>query len=174
MRVHFRGLLAIPLWIAAGAAAACDGDAAGQAAVEAATRAWAAAYVAGDADALAALATADVILLDPDAAPVIGREAALAAWRRAAATTQEDPSIVSKEIVTACGFAWQIGATRRTGGGWSQFLVIWKRDDGRWKVHRRMSSRDSQAPLPAPRPLPSAPVPDQPGARAPPPDGGRN
>lgn len=144
------------------------GEAADRAAIEAATQAWVAAFNARDADRMAALATEDVVLLNPDAAPVSGRKAVRAAWHKAASMAGAKITIANKETVIAGDFAWKIGAVGRrlangTVANGGQFLEVWKRVGGQWRIHRRMSSANLAAnPKMMPRPAPSEPVFDKP------------
>ena len=153
------------LAVACGAVA---GESADRAAIEAAAQAWAAAFNARDADAMAAIATEDVVLLAPDVAPSSGREAARAAWRLAMPGAGGLLTIVNKETVVMGDFAWKVGAAALTLPDdpmirRGQLLEIWKRIDGHWKIHRQMSS-GILTPMPAfaPRPVPSGPVTDSP------------
>ena len=140
--------------------AAVAGEAADRLAIEAAGQAWAAAFNARDADAMAAFATDDVVLLDPNEAPVIGRKAARAAWSRTVTAAHGKVSIATKEISLSGNVAWRIGALtqRQPGGaisGRSRFLEIWKRVGYQWKLHRRMPANDL---LPLPRLPPKPPL----------------
>lgn len=142
-------------------------DASDRAALEAATQAWVKAFNARDTDALVALATQDVVLLDPNVAPVSGREAARGAWGHALAAAQGQVTSATKEAVIAGDLAWRIGAlTHKLPSGdvigRGQSLEIWRRVNGAWKIHRQMSSTILAQPRLLPRPLPSEPVLDKP------------
>jgi ketosteroid isomerase-like protein len=143
-------------------------EAADRAAIEVATQAWFQAFNARDLDALAALTTSDVMLMDTLAAsPVTGREAARAAWVKAfAASKAVELTTSTAEVVIAGDVAWRTGvvAQERPKGnvvGRGQILEIWKRVNGAWRLHRQVSSRV----LPQPKLIrqpPSAPVLDRP------------
>ena len=165
-----RGLFALApsMLLGCGLAAHAD-EAADRAAIEAATQDWVAAFNARDADAMVALATEDVVLLNPDTAPVSGRKAAGVAWQQAASTAGARITVANKETAIAGDIAWKIGAVGcqppdSATVNCGQFLEIWKRVGGQWKIHRRMSSGNFSAkPGMAPRPVPSEPILDQPG-----------
>ena len=142
-------------------------EAADRAAIEAAAQAWSKAFNARDADALAALATQDIVLLDSNVAPVSGREAARSALRRAFAAAGQIAA-TTKEAVVVGDVAWRIAALARklpNGGVESrgQVLEIWKRVRGRWLLHRQMSSHLLAQSQLLPRPPVSEPVLDKPG-----------
>lgn len=170
--MHFRAyrvlVLALPLVFGVAPTAPAD-EPADRAALEAAAQAWATAFNACDADAMAALATADVVSLEAHAPPASGREAVRAAWRQAASAAKTRIAIASKETAITGGFAWKISALVYTapGGGVvsrGHLLEIWRKVDGQWKIHRQMSSGElAGRPRLEPRPVPSEPILDKPG-----------
>ena len=161
-----RLVLVLPLVFCA--AMAWGDEPADRAALEAASQAWAVAFNARDADGMAALATPDVVSMEANAAPAAGRDAVRAAWLQAACTARSRMTIVTKEIVVAGGIAWKISAVTRAqpGGavvGRGHLLEIWQKGDGRWKIHRQLSSGElAGRPRLQPRPVPSEPVLDKP------------
>jgi ketosteroid isomerase-like protein len=109
-----------------------------RAAIEAEAQAWTKAFNARDANALLALATDDLILLDSNGPPLSGSRAR-EAWKKALGAAQGEVTNVSKEIVVAGEVAWRIAALgNATKQG--QVLEIWRRVGGGWKLHRQMSS----------------------------------
>ena len=171
MRICTCCLFALAPALLLGVAFTAEADeAADRAALDAAKQAWVAAFNARDADAMAALTTRDIVLLAPNAAPVKGREAVRAIWRQAVSTAKVHATATTEETVIAGDFAWRMGAFTHTlpNGAMvsrGKFLEIWKRIDGRWKLHRDMFSSITAAarPKPAPMPRPSEPVLDSPG-----------
>lgn len=164
--------LPAPAWFASiwalvatlGIAAMAGADpAADRSAIEAAAQAWTKAFNSRDADALLALSTEAVVLMDPTLPPVTGGAAAQA-WRRALGAAQGQVTTATKEIVIAGDFAWRIGAfTHKLPGNTlshGQSLEIWQRVNGAWKIHRQMSS--SLLAQPKVLPPPSEPVLDGP------------
>lgn len=151
-------LIASPL-LAVLSFTACADDAADRAALDAATQAWVAAFNARDADAMAALTTEDMILLPPNAEPVRGRDAVREVWKQAVSTAKATASISTEETVIAGDIAYKLGSftyTLPTGTvvGRGKFLEIWKRVDGKWKIHRDMFSGNAPAPKPEITPMP--------------------
>jgi ketosteroid isomerase-like protein len=125
-----------------------------RAAIEAAAQAWAKAFNARDPNALLALATEDLIVLDANHPAMTGARAR-EAWKKALGAAQRPLISTSKEIVIDGDVAWRIAAL-----GEGQALEIWKRVAGQWKIHRQMSSNVLTPPkLRSP---PSEPVLDRP------------
>lgn len=142
------------------------GEAADRAAIEAAAQAFSKAFNARDADAMTALTTEDVVLLDPEVAPISGQKAARAAWQKAVGAAQARLETATKEIAISGDVAWRIGAlTHRLPSGeiaaHGQSLEIWRRENGAWKMHRQMSSTILARPQLV-HPVPSQPVLDKP------------
>lgn len=125
-----------------------------RAAIETAAQAWVKAFNARDTNALLALATDDLVVLDANHSPMTGPRAR-EAWKKAVGAAQRPLTSTSKEIVISGDVAWRIAAV-----GTGQVLEIWKRVGGQWKIHRQMSSNV----LTQPRvlPAPSEPVLDRP------------
>jgi len=119
-------------------------DAADRAAIESVAQAWARAFNSRDSKSLLALATEDVVLVDPSLPPASG-PGAREAWKKALAAAKGQIISDSKEIVIAGDVAWRIAAfTHRAPSGEvlsrGQSLEIWKRVGGGWMIHRQMSS----------------------------------
>ena len=125
-----------------------------RAAIEAAAQSWAKAFNARDTNALLALATEDLVVLDANNSPTTGARAR-EAWKRAVGASQKPITSTSKEIVIAGDVAWRIAAL-----GPGQVLEVWKRVGGQWKIHRQMSSNVLTQPKLLP--TPSEPVLDRP------------
>lgn len=151
------------------AAGPASGDeATDRAAIETASQSWVAAFNARDVDAMALLTTEDIALLPPDSGPVRGRQAVTRNWRLAASTAEDRLAATTEEVVIAGDFAWTLGGFTRTLPNGTladqgKFLEIWKRVEGRWKIHRVMFS-SNLAPakrLPEPVRPPDQPVRDE-------------
>jgi ketosteroid isomerase-like protein len=137
-------------------------EAADRSALEAAAQAWSKAFNARDADALAALATQDIVLMDSNATRVSGREAARGALQQAFTSTGQITT-TTKEAVIVGDVAWRIGAlaSKLPNGAVEsrgQSLEIWQRVNGQWRLHRQMSSNLLARPGHLPRPPLSEPV----------------
>jgi ketosteroid isomerase-like protein len=168
MPVSLRRVLAVSvLLLVFGSPIVLANEADDRAALEVVAQAWIKAFNARDADALVALATPDVVLLDENMAPVSGQRAVRAAWAQALSVAQGEVTSATKEIAISGDVAWRIGAMARQlphGGGLSRgrSLEIWKRVNGDWKLHRQMASGVLAQSSLRPRPLPSEPVFDKP------------
>jgi ketosteroid isomerase-like protein len=112
--------------------------------IEAAAQAWTSAYNARNSEAMAKLATDDVVLLDPTLPPVSGRSAAQEIWMQALRRNKGSLETSSKEIRIATDFAWRIAALTHLPPNAvarpTQTLEIWQRTNDGWKLHRQMSS----------------------------------
>jgi len=106
-----------------------------------------------DHAALPALFTADTLVL-PSGKPLVqGREAAVAFWT--AATSNPDRRLRSEfeivdaqfegQVVIEAGRAtvWAVVGGREEIVDHGKYIVVWKRDDGRWKRHRDIFNSDS-------------------------------
>ena len=128
-------------------------------ALEAATHRWTTAVNAQDVNALNAIMTEDVQLLD-ETTTVTGRDAAIRTLREVAARGMLVAT--TREITIAQDVAWRVGGftqSRKNGDihALGHTLEIWKRVKGKWKLHRQMAPG-----LIAPKNLLSRPDPDEP------------
>jgi len=133
-------------------------------ALEAAVQRWATAVNAQDVNALSATMTEDVELLD-GSKTVTGREAAIRALREVA--TRGKLVATHREMTISGDAAWRVAAlvqTQKNGDVHARgaTLEIWRRVNGKSRLHRMMS-----AGLLAPadlltRPSPTEPVLDRP------------
>lgn len=133
------------LLLASLAARAHADEHAEKAAVEAAAQAWIKAFNMRDADALLALSSPDLVLLDAGVTLINGRDAAYVALRKSMDRSAGVTVSASREIVVEGDMAWRVAALsyKELDSGIinrGQALEIWKRVDGRWHLHRQMSS----------------------------------
>jgi ketosteroid isomerase-like protein len=147
--------------LATTAALAADAE---RVALEAAVDRWVAAVNAQDVAALTATLTEDVELLDGTAV-VTGRDAAIRALRDVAARGKSGAA--SREITIARDVAWRVAdftQTQKNGDVHSrgQALEIWKREKGKWKLHRLMAAGLIKPANSLSRPAPDEPVLDRP------------
>lgn len=166
MRRWFAAALLLVLSVAQPLLADEAAEAADRVRLEATVRTWTKGFNKRDAEALVALTTDDVVLLDTNLAPVSG-QAAREALRQAVGVAKGELTNATKEVVISGEFAWRIGAlSHKLPGGagvnHGQSLEIWKRVHGGWRLHRQMSSSLLAAPKAIPRPPPSEPVLDAP------------
>jgi ketosteroid isomerase-like protein len=132
-------------------------------ALEGAIQRWVTAVNAQDVATLNGMMTDDVELLDANGATRAGREAAIRELRDAA--SRGKLSATTREIEIADTVAWHVVALAQTQKNQDvrargQALEIWKRENGAWKLHRRMSAGITPDSLT--RPSPKDPVLDRP------------
>jgi uncharacterized protein (TIGR02246 family) len=133
-------MLGLALWIAAGLhpdPAAADEV---RDAVEAGNRAFIAAFLQGDAEAVAQLYTEHGQVIAPGEPVATGRAAIAAAWQKVIDGGVADITLETTEVESAGELAYETGSVRLTSkdGQRSEgrYVVVWKREGGRWKLHR--------------------------------------
>jgi ketosteroid isomerase-like protein len=153
-----------PLWLVALLAAtmACAADPE-RVALEAAIQRWTTAVNLQDVNALKAIMTEDVELLD--GTTVTGRDAVMRALRDV--STRGKLGATSREITIAHDVAWRVGEltqTQKNGDvhARGQTLEIWKQVKGKWKLHRLMAAGLIAPADSLSRPSPGEPVLDRP------------
>lgn len=134
-------------------------------ALEGAITGWVSAVNSQDANALSRSMTNDVELLDPDAATVKGRDAATRTLRQVGARGRLVAA--TREITMANDLAWHVvtfSQIQKNGDvhARGQALEIWKRESGRWKLHRQMSAGIIRPANTLTRPSTDEPVLDRP------------
>ncbi len=132
-------------------------------AIESAIQRWTTAVNAHDVAALKSTMSGDVQLSD-GAATVTGRDSAIQALGQMASGGKL--VVTTREISIAGDIAWHVvglSQTRKNGDvhALGQALEIWKRDNGEWKLHRRMVA-DVGAGVSLTRPSTNEPVLDRP------------
>jgi uncharacterized protein (TIGR02246 family) len=109
-------------------------------AVEAGNRAFIAAFLRGDAQAVADLYTERAQVIAPGAPVARGRSAIAAAWQKTIDAGVKDLTLTTAEVESAGDLACETGVVRlvsRTGGVTEgRYVVVWKRTNGQWKLHR--------------------------------------
>jgi ketosteroid isomerase-like protein len=120
-------------------------------AIDAGNAAFVAAFDARDATALAALYSGDARVVAPAAPPVSGRAAIAEFW----AGAMQDVKKVQLETLaleSAGDLALEDGVVRLTANDGSEsaarYLVVWKRIDGHWHLHRDIWNGGPPAPEP--------------------------
>ncbi|MEO8755396.1 MAG: SgcJ/EcaC family oxidoreductase [Casimicrobiaceae bacterium] len=108
--------------------------------VEAGNRAFIAAFLRGDAQAVANLYTENAQVIAPGAPVARGRTAIAAAWQKAINTGVKDIVLSTADVESAGDLACETGVVRlvaRDGGVTEgRYVVVWKRAHGQWKLHR--------------------------------------
>jgi ketosteroid isomerase-like protein len=114
--------------------------AAEQAAIMALEKEWSDMFVAGDLDGISAILAKDTVLLAPGEAPIVGANNVRAATQAMLASGDVEVSWISNAAFVAPGgdMAYDYGTatTKLTDGSVveGQYLVVWIREDGKWKV----------------------------------------
>lgn len=112
-----------------------------QGAIEKANESFMEAFRQGDAEALAAMYTADAMLLPPQQRSVEGRDAIQAFWEGVTETGANAFILRTMEAERHGDTAHEVGTyvmidenekTMDSG----KYIVIWKQADGAWKLHR--------------------------------------
>jgi len=108
--------------------------------IESGNRAFAAAFLRGDAEAVAELYTKDAQLIPPGAEIVTGRSAIAAFWKGAIDAGVKELALETAEVESAGELAYEVGTVRLVAKDGQvsrdRYLVVWKRNDGRWQLHR--------------------------------------
>lgn len=162
--ILWAGLLVSGL-LACSAAPAADSD---RDALEAAIQRWVTAVNVQDVATLTATMTEDVELID-SASTVKGRDACIRALREVVARGRLVAT--SREIAISHDVGWHVvglAQTRKNGDvhALGQALEIWKREQGKWKLHRRMAAGPVAPGDGLTRPSTDEPVLDRPPARS--------
>ena len=123
--------------VARGGSAAADDV---RAAVEGGNRAFIAAFLRGDSQAIARLYTEDAEVIAPGAPVARGRAAIAAAWQKAIDSGVKDVALTTENVDSAGDLAAETGKVRlvaRDGiATEARYVVVWKRVGGEWKLHR--------------------------------------
>jgi len=111
-----------------------------RAAVEAGNRAFVAAFLRGDSQAVARLYTENADVIAPGAPVARGRTAIAAAWQKAIDSGVKDVALTTQDVDSAGDLAAETGKVRlvaRDGTATeARYVVVWKRVGGEWKLHR--------------------------------------
>ena len=119
-------------------------------AIEANNAKWAQALGRGDAAAIAALYTPSAQLLPANGNVVSGQQAIQKYWQGAIDSGFKAVTLTTLEV-EACGdSAYEVGKYTVPGEGGKvldtgDYVVIWKRDMGQWKLHRDTWTTNSPA-----------------------------
>jgi uncharacterized protein (TIGR02246 family) len=109
-------------------------------AVEAGNRAFIKAFLEGNSTAVAQLYTADARVIAPGSPVASGRSAIAAFWQKAIDSGVRDVNLETDEVESAGDLAYETGIVRQvTKDGMvskARYVVIWKRIDGKWLMHR--------------------------------------
>lgn len=122
-----------------------------QEAIAAANEVWMATFRAGDAKGMAQLYTHDGQFLLPHAPPVVGRDALAEAFQafmdegtkevvlHSGGEIEQHGDVVTE--ISTCHLVGPSGEIEERG----KYIVIWKQEDGQWKLHRDMYNSSDPA-----------------------------
>ncbi|MBM4382898.1 MAG: DUF4440 domain-containing protein [Deltaproteobacteria bacterium] len=122
-------------------------------------------FASGDTAAIAALYTADGAALPPNGAIAAGPDALASLWGAVRASGVASATITSDEVFYAGGdIASEVGHAQLaladgTIADEAKFIVIWKKTDAGWRMHRDIWNSN--------RPAPTAPSSEAPAEAAP-------
>ena len=99
------------------------------------------AFLRGDADAIALLYTEDAEFFVPGAPVIEGRAAIREVWKTIVGSGGNTVSVDVREVQESADMAYDTGTfTGRAPDGSTlntgKWIVIWKRQNGAWKIHR--------------------------------------
>ena len=122
-----------------------------RAAIEAANQEFMDAVRRGDLPGLVALYTDDGQVLPPNAGIMSGHEAILAFWQSIAEMGVRGAVLETLEVEGHGDTAIEVGAYALSGEGdqvldRGKYIVIWKQQDGQWKLHRDIFNSSLSAP----------------------------
>lgn len=108
--------------------------------IQAANRALGAAAAQGASAACAAMYTKTAKLLPPGGPAIRGRKAIGAWWQAGIDSGIKKATLTSKEVEVHGTTAIEVGAYKLSGADGvldtGKYIVIWKKEDRQWKLHR--------------------------------------
>jgi uncharacterized protein (TIGR02246 family) len=148
-KAMFGAILVLALSTFVSAAAYAKDDDAGEVrkAIEAANAQFSAAFARGDAKAVAAMYTADAVLLPPDTEIIRGTAAIAAFWAATMQSGVKGATLTTVDVGVSDDLAYETGKVVLTiqpeGAAamtaTAKYMVVWKKQaDGSWKLHLDM------------------------------------
>ena len=124
-------------------------------AIEASNQQFMDAFSRRDAAALGLLYAEDGQVLPPGAPPLEGREAIVTMWQSILALPIAAIQLQTAEVGVGDDSAWETGQYTITGNDGSttetgKYIVIWRRGEAGWKMHRDIWNSNAPAAAPAP------------------------
>jgi uncharacterized protein (TIGR02246 family) len=140
----------LSVMVAAATAQGRGPDADVRAAIEAANNKFMAAAAKGDAATLASLYTPDAEAFPPNADIVKGRAALQKMWQGVLASGIGSMELTTSEVESAGDLAYEVGTyAMKTKDGKvadrGKYVVVWKRVNGQWLLHRDIWSTNMPA-----------------------------
>jgi uncharacterized protein (TIGR02246 family) len=133
--IHFACLILAAAALASPARADALRDA-----VEANNQAFIAAFLRGDAAAVSQLYTESAQVIAPGEPVARGRAEIQAAWQKAIDSGVKDVKLETLDVESAGDLAYETGTVKLVAKDGkvdqARYVVVWKREGGRWKLHR--------------------------------------
>jgi uncharacterized protein (TIGR02246 family) len=124
-------------WLALPAPAGADPA---REAIEAANRGFIAAFLRGDAAALASFYTESAQVIAPGSPVAAGRPAIAAFWQGVIQSGVKDVALQTHAVESDGDLAAETGTVRQIAADGSassgRYVVVWRRVGGEWKLHR--------------------------------------
>lgn len=141
--------LVVAFLLSAGAAVAQET----RAAIEAVNKDFLAAFAKQDATAVASLYTANAEAFPPNAAVIRGRAGIAKMWQGVFAAGIASADLKTTEVHAQGPLAYEVGSYAMklkdgTVADRGKYVVVWLKEDGKWKLHRDIWNTDLPAPSP--------------------------
>ena len=142
-------LIALSLLLSLGSATAQSSDIRGV--IEEGNTRWSVAFSTGDSAALAAMYTPNAQLLPMHSEIVSGMEAIQQFWQGVIASGVKGATLTTIEVDEQGDTAYEVGKYELRGEGnkvldHGKYVVVWKRGQGQWRLHRDIWNSNMPAP----------------------------
>lgn len=124
-----------------------------KAAIEAANKGFVAAFAKHDANGVASFYTANAEAFPPNAALIRGRAGIAKMWQGVFAAGIATAELKTTEVHAQGPLAFEVGSYAMklkdgTVADRGKYVVVWMKEDGKWKLHRDIWNTDLPAPAP--------------------------
>jgi ketosteroid isomerase-like protein len=142
-------LIALPLLLSVGSATAQQSDI--RVVIEEGNQQWSAAFSQGDSAAIAAMYTLNAQLFPMHSEIVSGMEAIQQFWQGVIASGVKGATLTTLEVDEQGDTAYEVGKYELRGEGnkvldHGKYVVVWKREQGKWRLHRDIWNSNLPAP----------------------------
>ena len=142
-------LIALPLLLSLGSATAQPSDIRGV--IEEGNQQWSMVFSTGDSAALAAMYTPNAQLFPMHREVVSGIEAIQQFWQGVMASGVKGATLTTLEVDEQGDTAYEVGKYELRGEGnkvldHGKYVVVWKRAQGQWRLHRDIWNSNLPAP----------------------------
>lgn len=124
-----------------------------RAAIEAVNKQFLAAFAKHDADGVASFYTANAEAFPPNAAVIRGRAGIAKMWQGVFGAGIAAAELKTTEVQAQGSTAFEVGSYAMklkdgTVADRGKYVVIWMKEDGKWRLHRDIWNSDLPAPAP--------------------------